>query len=304
MNKLPLAKRVQILSMLCEGMSMRATARIADVSFNTVEKLLQDAGAACVAYHDRTVRGVTSQRVQCDEIWSFVHAKAKNVPTAKAAPQGAGDCWTWTALDADHKLILSWKVGGRDADYALALMDDLRGRLANRVQLTTDGHKAYLSAVEEAFGADIDYGMLVKLYGAPAASLEAARRYSPAECVGARKDTITGNPDPKHISTSYTERHNLTMRMSMRRFTRLTNAFSKRVENHCHQLALYFVFYNFVRTHKTLRMTPAMSAGVSDRLWSMEDIVTLVDAREEAPKPRGPYKPRQPRAANGAAISN
>lgn len=295
MNKLPLVKRVQILSMLCEGMSMRATARIADVSFNTVEKLLQDAGAACADYHDQTVRGVTSQRVQCDEIWSFVHAKQKNVPTAKAAPAGAGDVWTWTALDADHKLILSWKVGGRDADYALALMDDLRGRLANRVQLTTDGHKAYLSAVEEAFGADIDYGMLAKLYGEPPHSPEAARRYSPSDCVGARKDTITGSPDPQHISTSYTERHNLTMRMSMRRFTRLTNAFSKRVENHCHQLALYFVFYNFVRMHKTLRMTPAMSAGVSDRLWSMEDIVALVDAREPAPKLRGPYKPRQPK---------
>jgi IS1 family transposase len=295
MNKLPLAKRVQMLSMLCEGMSMRATARIADVSFNTVEKLLQDAGTACAEYHDQTVRGVTSQRIQCDEIWSFVHAKQKNVPNAKAAPQGAGDVWTWTALDADHKLILSWKVGGRDSEYAMALMDDLRERLANRVQLTTDGHKAYLQAVEEAFGADIDYGMLVKLYGEPPHSPEAARRYSPSDCVGARKDTITGNPDPKHISTSYTERQNLTMRMSMRRFTRLTNAFSKRVENHCHQLALYFVFYNFVRMHKTLRMTPAMSAGVAYRLWSMEDIVALVDAREAAPKKRGPYKPRQPR---------
>ena len=297
MNKLPTAKRVQILSMLCEGSSMRSVSRVLDVSFDAVDRLLKDAGAACEEFHDRTVRGVRSQRVQCDEIWSFVHAKQKNVPTAKAAPQGAGDCWTWTALDADHKLILSWKVGGRDAEYALALMDDLRGRLANQVQLTTDGHKAYLSAVEEAFGADIDYGMLVKLYGEPSHSPEAARRYSPTECVGARKETITGKPDPEHISTSYTERANLTMRMSMRRFTRLTNAFSKRVENHCHQLALYFVFYNFARIHKTLRMSPAMAAGISDRLWEMSDIVALIDAREAPPTKRGPYKPRQPKGA-------
>ncbi len=299
MNKLPLAKRVQILSMLVEGSSCRSISRVADVSLNTVYKTLIDAGKACIRFHDEAVRGVASKRVQCDEAWSFCYAKQKNVATAKAAPAGAGDVWTWTALDSDTKLILTWQVGGRDAEYALALMDDLRGRLANRVQLTTDGHRAYLQAVEEAFGADIDYGMLVKLYGAETHGQGHERKYSPSECVGARKDTITGNPDPKHISTSHTERHNLTMRMSMRRFTRLTNAFSKKVENHCHALALYFVYYNFVRRHQTLRVSPAMEAGISDRLWSMDDIVALIDAAEGEPKKRGPYKARQP-----AQISN
>ncbi len=205
----------------------------------------------------------------------------------------------WRRLDSDSKLILSWIVGGRDASYALGLMDDLRSRLANRVQLTTDGHRAYLEAVEEVFGADIDYGMLVKLYGAESSGQGHERKYSPSECLGARKDRITGNPDPKHISTSHTERHNLTMRMSMRRFTRLTNAFSKKVENHCHALALYFVFYNFVRRHQTLRVSPAMAAGISDRLWSMEDIVALIDATETEPKKRGPYTPRQPKIGRG-----
>ncbi len=204
MNKLPLAKRVQILSMLVEGSSCRSISRVADVSLNTVYKTLIDAGKACVRFHDETVRNVASKRIQCDEAWSFCYAKQKNVATAKAAPEGAGDVWTWTALDSDTKLILSWQVGGRDAEYALALMDDLRSRLANRVQLTTDGHKAYLSAVEEAFGADIDYGMLVKLYGPEISGQGHERKYSPSECLGARKDTITGNPDPKHISTSHT----------------------------------------------------------------------------------------------------
>ena len=283
MNKLPLAKRAQILTMLCEGMSMRSIERTVGCSINTVDKLLRDAGEVALAYHDEHVRGVKAARVQCDEIWSFVHAKAKNVPQAKAAPSGAGDCWTWTAIDADSKLLVSYQVGGRDAEYALMLMDDLRGRLANRIQLMTDGHKAYLQAVEEAFGADIDYAMLVKLYGAgPAPTDDAAgRRYSPAECVGARKETIVGKPDPKHVSTSYTERANLTMGMSMRRFTRLTNAFSKKLANHEYMVALYAIWYNFVRVHKTLRMSPAMAAGIETRLWSMEDVARLVERRED-----------------------
>jgi IS1 family transposase len=280
MNKLPLAKRAQVLELLCEGMSMRSIERVVGCSINTVDKLLRDAGEAALAYHDKAVRGVKAKRIQCDEIWSFVHAKQKNAPTSKRAGDPTiGDCWTWTAIDADSKLLVSYQVGGRDAEYALMLMDDLRGRLANRVQLTTDGHRAYLQAVEEAFGADIDYGMLVKLYGAETGGQGHERKYSPSECVGARKDTITGNPDPKHVSTSYTERANLTMRMSMRRFTRLTNGFSKKLQNHEYMVALYALWYNFVRIHKTLRTSPAMAAGIEKRLWSMEDVVALIDAQ-------------------------
>ncbi len=287
MNKLPLETRVQILSMLCEGSSMRSISRVADVSFNTVAKLLVDAGKACAAFHDDAVRNVESRRVQVDEIWSFTYAKQKNVPTAKAAPMEAGDTWTWTAIDADSKLIVSWLVGGRDSEYAMWFMDDLRSRLA---KLTSDGHRAYVEAVEGAFGGDIDYAMLVKMYGA---APEGEKRYSPAICTGAHRRRVEGDPDPKHISTSYAERQNLTMRMAMRRFTRLTNAFSKKFENHVHMVALYTVWYNFVKQHKSLKgITPAMAAGVTDKLWDMKDVAVLIDAAAPKPGRRGPYKKR------------
>jgi IS1 family transposase len=287
MNKLPIATRIQILSMLCEGSSMRSISRITGVSINTVTKLLEDAGEVCAAFHDEHVRGVKAKRVQVDEIWSFTYAKAKNVPTAKAAPDGAGDTWTWTALEADTKLIVSFFVGGRDGDCAQWFMDDVASRLATRVQMTSDGHKAYLEAVEGAFGADVDYAQLVKLYGASPDSFKG--RYSPAECTGIKKIPVEGNPDLKHISTSFVERQNLSMRMSMRRFTRLTNGFSKKVENHVHALALYFVHYNWMRIHKTLRVTPAMAAGLTGKLMDWEDIIAIMDAADE-PKKRGPYK--------------
>ncbi len=288
MNKLPASKKAQILHMLVEGSSMRSVSRVADVSINTVTKLLVDVGMVCARFHDESVRNVKSKRIQCDEIWSFCYAKAKNVPTAKAAPEDAGDVWTWTALDADSKLIVSYLVGGRDSGYALEFMDDVAKRLANRVQLTTDGHKAYLGAIEEAFGNDIDYAQLVKLYGPVPESQQ--RRYSPAPCAGAIKTRVEGNPDPRHVSTSYVERQNLTMRMSMRRFTRLTNGFSKKLENHYLMLSLYFVFYNFCRIHKTLKVTPAMEAGLATEAHDMDWIVAMVEAATQAPAKRGPYK--------------
>jgi IS1 family transposase len=288
MNKLPLETRVQILSMLCEGSSMRAISRVADASINTVTKLLVDAGIACARFHDEAVRGVKAKRVHCDEIWSFCYAKAKNIPTAKAAPNNAGDVWTWVALDSNSKLIVSYLIGGRDAEYATAFTQDVADRLANRVQLTTDGHGPYLRAVEGAFGIDVDFAQLVKLYGAlPGQSAEV--RYSPSKCVGARKEAFKGNPDPKHVSTSHVERSNLSMRMHMRRFTRLTNAHSKKFEKHCHMVALYTVWYDFARINSAVKMAPAMAAGISDRLWDMADIVNLLDAAIPTPKKRGPY---------------
>src|SRR6266853_934175 len=273
MNRLPVEKRAAILGLLVEGNSLRATSRLGDVSINTVTKLLVDLGEACTEYHDIHVRNVRSQRVQCDEIWCFVGAKAKNVTPEKQG-QGWGDTWTWTALDADSKLCLSYRIGGRDGVIAFEFMQDLAARLANRVQLTTDGHRVYLNAVEDAFGSDIDYAMLVKIYGADSAN---DSRYSPPECIDCKPIAITGRPDPKHISTSYIERQNLSMRMGMRRFTRLTNAFSKKVDNHFWAIALYYMHYNFCRIHKTLRVTPAMEAGVSDHVWEIEEIAGLLE---------------------------
>lgn len=288
MNKLSTDDRARILHLLCEGSNIRAITRLTGASKNTVAKLLIDTGKACATYHDANVRDVKASRVQVDEIWSFTYAKQKNVATAKDAPEGAGDTWTWTAIDADSKMIVSYLVGGRDAEYAMWFMDDLASRLANRVQLTSDGHAAYLQAVEGAFGCDVDYAQLVKMYGKVAGSEQ--RRYSPADCTGIKKIRREGEPDLKHVSTSYVERSNLTMRMHMRRFTRLTNGFSKKIENHAHAVALHMMYYNFVRIHKTLRVTPAMAAGVTDRLWEIADIAKLVEDAETKPVKRGPYK--------------
>ncbi|TAJ96850.1 MAG: IS1 family transposase, partial [Candidatus Manganitrophaceae bacterium] len=268
--------RARIIAALVEGNSLRATARMVDVAFNTVLKLVPQIGKACAEYQDRVLRNLPCQRIQCDEIWSFCYAKEKNVPEELQGKLGFGDVWTWTAIDAQTKLVPCWLVGGRSPQYAMKFMDDLASRMANRIQLTTDGHRAYLTAVEGAFGAEVDYAMLVKLYSTDPA-LEG--KYSPGECCGTRQEAISGNPDPIHVSTSFAERANLTMRMSIRRFTRLTNAFSKKVENHQHSVALHFMHYNFARIHKTLRVTPAMAAGVADHVWSIEEIAALLDSK-------------------------
>jgi IS1 family transposase len=296
MNKLSVKARAQMLSMLCEGASMRSVSRLADVSINTVAKLLIDAGKFCAALHDDKVQGVKAKRIQCDEIWSFTYAKAKNVPMTKRQDLAYGDTWTWTGIDADSKLILSWLVGGRDGTYAIAFMDDLRSCLANRVQLTTDGHKAYLEAVEGAFGGDVDYAVLHKVYGASPESSKG--KYSPAECIGTQKHRIEGEPDTKHVSTSYIERSNLTMRMHNRRFPRPTNAFSKKFESHVHMVAIWTVLYNWIRIHKSLKVTPAMKANLTNRLWAWEEIVTMMD--EVAPKSGRPkvYKKRDEANSN------
>ncbi len=275
MNRLSAARQAQVVAALVDGVGINATCRMTEVSKPTVLKLLLDLGTACATYQDRMIRNVKARRIQVDEIWQFVYAKAKNVPADKRGVFGFGDVWTWVAIEADSKLVPSWRIGPRDAGTAYELMTDLADRLRNRVQLTTDGHRAYLDAVEDAFGADVDYAMLQKLYGSP---LENETRYSPSRIIGVRSEIIRGEPDPKHISTSYVERQNLTMRMSMRRFTRLTNAFSKKLENHAAAVALHYMHYNFARIHKTLRVTPAMAAGLSDRVWTLAEIVGLLDA--------------------------
>src|SRR5437667_9875579 len=273
---LAIEKRAQVVAALVEGSSINATCRMTGVAKHTVLKLLKDLGCAAAAYHDFNVRNLRVRRVQCDEIWAFVYEKQKNV-TEEQMKSGAGDVWTWTAIDADTKLIISFTLGDRGAGTATAFMQDVAARIANRVQLTTDGRHVYMDAVEDAFGADIDYAMLQKIYGAP--SDAEMRRYSPATCIGCKTAVVTGNPDPNHISTSFVERSNLSMRMGMRRFTRLTNGFSKTLENHGHMLALYFMHYNYCRLHKTLRVTPAMEAGLTDHVWEMDELIALLELR-------------------------
>lgn len=276
MNKLSTAERAKVVAALVEGNSIRATCRMTGVAKGTVLKLLVDLGKACAAYQDRTLRNLSCKRIQCDEIWSFCYAKEKNLPDELKGTLGFGDVWTWTALDADTKLMVSYLVGGRSGAYAKKFIDDLASRLASRVQLTTDGYRVYLEAVEGAFGADIDYAMLDKIYSGP--PREGQARYSPADCCGTRKTKVKGNPDMAKVSTSYVERQNLTMRMSMRRMTRLTNAFSKKMENQAHAVALHFMHYNFARVHQTLRVTPAMQAGIADHVWTLEELVGLLDS--------------------------
>lgn len=279
MNKLSTAKRVAVVAALVEGNSIRATARMTNVSKPTILKLLAELGPLCAAYQDEMIRNVPANRVQVDEIWQFVYAKAKNVPAEKRGQFGVGDVWTWVAIDADSKLILSWRIGPRDAGTAYELMMDLAGRLSHRVQLTTDGLTQYLNAVEDAFGTGVDYAMIRKIFGRESDE----GRYSPPSVIGVVTEVITGSPDPKHISTSYVERQNLTMRMSMRRFTRLTNGFSKKLENHAAAVALHYMHYNFARIHRTLRVTPAMEAGLSNHVWSIEEIVGLLEMAEKEP---------------------
>ncbi|MEX2257806.1 MAG: IS1 family transposase [Woeseia sp.] len=291
MNKLTTKQRAQILHMLVEGNSLRATARMANVSRNTVDKLLQDVGAACLDYQDSVLRNLPCTTIECDEIWTFVYAREKNVLKDKKSQFGYGDVWTWTAICPDTKLVPCWHVGSRNLTAARPFIDDLAGRLANRIQLSTEGHKPYLKAVDESFGGDIDYASIVKLYGDEDEKGQTKRRTAGgAKVIGTRKTVVSGNPDHGRITTSYAERQNLTMRMSMRRFTRLTNGFSKKVENHMHAISLHYMFYNFGRIHQSLKVTPAMAAGITDHVWTLEEIAELAPIK--APKQRGTYRSR------------
>lgn len=291
MNRLSTEKRAQIVAALVEGNSIRSTCRMTSASKNTVLRLLVDLGYACMSHHDRAIRNLKCERVQCDEIWSFCFAKQKNVPVEQADDPGRGDVWTWTAIDADSKLIASYLVGKREAADAQAFIADLAKRLSERVQLTTDGHTHYLKAVRENFGIDIDFAQLIKQYGKDIE--DTSRRYSPPICTGIDVRVRSGNPDPAEISTSYVERSNLQMRMSMRRFTRLTNAHSKKLENHLCAVALHFAHYNFVRVHSTLKTTPAVAAGVADHVWTLPELIGLLEAIEDAqPRERAPYRKR------------
>lgn len=288
MNQISLEKRVAIIRMLVEGMSMRSVSRTVGVSINAVDRTLVAAGKACAEFHDETVRDIQARRIECDEIWSFCYAKQKNVAKAKAATEGAGDIWAWTAVDADSHMIVSYTVGDRSYQTVAPFMRDLRDRTIGRPQINTDGHPAYLEAIDEAFGLDVDYAQLIKMYGKD--SNEDDKRYSPAQCIGTKKRNVLGNPDMQELSTSYVERQNLSMRMGMRRYTRLTNAFSKKQENHFHMLSIYFVYYNFVKIHKTLRCTPAMEAGVTNELHNVEWMVNLMEEKREKPNRPKKYK--------------
>jgi IS1 family transposase len=279
MNRLATETRTQVIAALVEGSSVNATCRMTGVAKHAVLKLLEDIGCACAAYHNAHVRNLRVRRVQADEIWSFVYGKDKNL-TLEQVQSGLGSVWTWKAIDADTKLVISYLIGDRGADTAKVFMQDVASRISNRIQLTTDGHRVYADAVEDAFGADIDYAMLVKIYGASNENPES--RYSPATCIGCRTGVLAGNPDPDYISTSFVERSNLSMRMGMRRFTRLTNGFSKKVENHGHMVALYFMHFNFCRVHRTLRVTPAMEAGITDHVWEIEELIGLMGANRTA----------------------
>jgi IS1 family transposase len=270
MNKLTRDKQAQVIAALVEGTSINATVRMTGVAKNTILKLLAGLGTACAEYQDKALRNLKCERIQCDEIWQFCYAKEKNVPEELRDKFGIGDVWTWVAIDADTKLVPSFTLGNRDAETARTFIEDLAGRLANRVQITTDGLRVYLDAVEGAFGADVDYAQLIKIYG----TSQEETRYSPAECIGCETRVISGRPKTEHISTSYIERQNLTMRMGMRRFTRLTNGFSKKIENHFYAVAIHFMHYNFCRVHKTLRVTPAMEAGIADHVWTMKELIT------------------------------